>query len=134
MISSSYTWNDKAREEAFEAGWEGIRRATAFFHGKLKQELNVANPRSRKKRQRGVYTNTSRPGEPPHKRTGWLQRHVIFELDRKNLRSRVGLSVNAIYGLFLELGTRKMAARPWLMATLKKYWAEIRAQAENLTR
>lgn len=129
MIASTYTWNGNAKAETFEAGWEGIRRATAFFHAKLQQELNVPNPLVK-----GVYTNTSQPGEPPHKRTGWLQRHVIFELDRKNLRSRTGLATNAMYGLFLELGTRKMAARPWLFATLKKYWEEIRAQAENLTR
>ena len=41
------------------------------------------------------------------------------------LRTRVGLVANAIYGLFLDLGTIKMEARPWLLATLQRFHEPI---------
>lgn len=54
----------------------------------------------------------SPPGEYPGMRTGQLRRNVQQETDRKGLVARVG--TNVVYGKWLELGTRKMAARPWL--------------------
>jgi hypothetical protein len=82
---------------------------------------------------------------------------VVYELDQENLKTRVGLTRNAIYMLFLEMGVKggalivprtakalrfvasgavhfakaikqgKILARPWLVATMKKYWEQIRA-------
>jgi hypothetical protein len=132
-------WNGNGAMDAIRAlVWEGIRRATLFYWDRLQSELNVPNTGERRKRvvntSQGkigstytVYPNPSKPGEPPRKRTGNLQRNVMYELDEASLKSRVGITPNAIYGLFLELGTIYMLARPWLMATLRKYRQQIQA-------
>jgi hypothetical protein len=53
----------------------------------------------------------SKPGEPPYKQTGHLRRSVAWEVT-DTLKGRVGS--NLMKARWLELGTRKMAARPWL--------------------
>lgn len=67
--------------------------------------------------------NPSRPGEPPHKQTGRLLASIAWEV--AGLTGRVGTNVK--YGRFLELGTRHMAARPWLRRALREKEGEIRA-------
>jgi hypothetical protein len=72
-----------------------------------------------------VYPYPSKPGEPPRKRTGWGQNHIVWDVDRAALEGRVGISVNAMYMLFLELGTRRMRPRPWLVATYEKLKSQL---------
>ncbi len=54
---------------------------------------------------------------------------MLYEFDQPTLSARVGVSQAALYGLFLEIGTSRMAARPWLLATLDKFRAQISAIA-----
>lgn len=57
----------------------------------------------------------SRPGNPPHRRTGQLARSVASA----RLQPGVwGFGTNLKYGRFLELGTGRMAARPFLRPVL----------------
>jgi hypothetical protein len=60
----------------------------------------------------------SEPGEPPAKRTGTLDRSIDSETveTRGEFIGRVG--TNLKYGFWLELGTRRMAARPYLRPAL----------------
>lgn len=119
-------WNGEAvKHELRAASWAGVVRATIYTHTKLVEETGVSAK---------VGTGTtaadyqaSKPGEPPRKRTGWMQRHIMFELDEANGRGRLGIAKNAIYGIFLELGTKRVKARPWLLATVTKYRAQIKA-------
>jgi HK97 gp10 family phage protein len=60
------------------------------------------------------YPPASEPGEFPHKRTGNLRDNVDYWIDRKTLKLRIGPTVDAVYGLYLEYGTSRMAARPWI--------------------
>lgn len=122
MIQANLNWHgDAMREQIVGTAWAGIQRATEFLFNHLRDPvLNVPNTRVK-----GRYTNTSKPGEPPHLRTGWLRNHVGREYDRGELQSRVGLKSNALYGVFLEFGTAKLAARPWLLATVKKLWDKL---------
>ncbi len=71
----------------------------------------------------------SRPGEPPKKVTGTLRRGIAQEYMASRLEARVG--TNVPYGKHLELGTRRMAARPWLGATIRTYQAELRGRFES---
>ena len=120
MISAKLDWKgDTATAELRKAAWERVRRAVVFFWQTVQTSLNVSNPRP--------YKSPSQPGEPPRKRTGWLAGHVLYELDEKTLSGRVGLGKNALYGVYLEAGTRVMAARPWLIATLNKVKAQLEA-------
>lgn len=58
----------------------------------------------------------SQPGEYPKKVTGHLRMNVQSEMDDRTATARVGTNVK--YGKYLELGTRKMARRPWLSKAL----------------
>ena len=60
----------------------------------------------------------SAPGEPPHMDTGALSASVHVHPKERELERDVGDGVE--YGLPLELGTSRMAARPWLFPALTK--------------
>lgn len=118
MIQSRVTWNGEAcKVQIKAASWKAIQKCVVVFWTMLQTTLNVANPKP--------YTTPSAPGDPPKKRTGWLQSHVLYELDEATLSGRVGVGKAALYGLFLELGTAKMAARKWLLVTLQKNFDKL---------
>jgi HK97 gp10 family phage protein len=72
--------------------------------------------------------NPSRPGDPPHKQTGELQRSIQREVSASEQKARVGTNLNdPPYPRWLEFGTRKMAARPWLRRSLDEMRGQIKA-------
>jgi len=88
-----------------------------------KNFADTVNPKTgkiRKVKSVTIYPYPSKPGEAPRKRTGWGQRHIVWEFDATRIAGRVGVSAAAIYMLFLELGTRIVKRRPWLVVTLMK--------------
>ena len=119
--------------------WERLVRAAKFYEDKLKQEINVPAPAVKARRKRNTvagrkgssyvkYLSPSpRTGtnEPPYKRTGHLQRGITTRRDRPKMRIRVGIVKNVEYGLFLELHLKRL----WIVATLKKFQAQIGAHA-----
>lgn len=137
MIEVSVTNNtEKILEEIEAKAWEGLRRCVVLYHTKLLELLSVPNTGERRKHRTRktpsgraasytVYPHPSKPGEPPRKRTGWLQRHVLYELDRASLSGRIGLGTSAQYGLHLHLGTQSVDARPWITVPLDLYAAEL---------
>ena len=54
----------------------------------------------------------SAQGEPPKSDTGRLVSSIDATIDSDGLGATVGTNLD--YGLFLEVGTSKMRARPWL--------------------
>lgn len=68
-------------------------------------------------------------GNPPYMQTGLLRSSIAWELVKGGPSNaelaRVG--TNLLYGLYLEKGTRKMAARPFLEVNLRKHSATISA-------
>lgn len=66
----------------------------------------------------------SRPGEFPYKQTGRLRASVAYEVDENNLVARIGTNVK--YGRWLELSTRRLAARPWLRPSLAMATPQVR--------
>jgi HK97 gp10 family phage protein len=54
----------------------------------------------------------STPGSPPHMDTEALRDSITHEVDAGQMSARIGTNLD--YGLYLEVGTSKMAARPWL--------------------
>lgn len=61
------------------------------------------------------YPPPSRPGRPPHRRTGFL--HGNVKAQRKGRTYWISVPQ---YGTFLEGGTSKMAARPFIRRTIHK--------------
>ncbi len=66
---------------------------------------------------RKVGLDPSTPGTPPKRVTGTLHRSIFWALDRQAVKGRVGTPLK--YGLFLELGTVRMAARPWMITAVR---------------
>ena len=135
MIRTRITFNgDPAMREIRARSWNGLRRATLFFWQQLQLALNIPNPGvrvRRGRRTRTIYPSPSQPGEPPRKRTGFGQRNVIYRLDQTRMMSKVGIMGNAPYMAYLELGTRRVRARPWLLATLMRFRAQIKTLLES---
>lgn len=69
--------------------------------------------------QRGNTTHTaSRPGQPPNTDTGNLVNNIT--ISKISGGYDVGSRTGAPYGLWLEFGTLKTAARPWLTPAYEK--------------
>lgn len=85
---------------------------------------------SSKKWKRG---HPSRPGMPPHIQTGTLKRSISYDAPSKCHR-RIGSTLQAqggegthSYAWYLEHGTKRMAARPYLRPALRRKRKEILA-------
>ena len=73
-----------------------------------------------------MYNNPSKPGNPPAVRTGQLANRMApsgsGDAQAKRLPTEIkGVVFNdAPYAVFLEFGTRHMAARPFLLPSMSK--------------
>lgn len=128
-VKAERKWKDaqgKKQKEDVEAWY--------WFDAKNFEDRTDKNGKTRSVKSVTIYPYPSKPGEAPRKRTGWLQRHVLMEFAKNRvgnqelMASRTGVGRNAIYGLYLELGTRNAKARPWLVATLLKHQSMIAQQ------
>lgn len=85
-----------------------------------------------------AYPPASTPGTPPHKRTGNLSREVQFWDNKRTFEIEIGVTVDALYGLFLDEGTVKMKARPFLKKPAKKaaprYAKRVRTAVQRATK
>lgn len=84
--------------------------------------------------RKGVSHRASAPGQYPASDTGGLSSSVRKVLPTAgNLTGEVG--TNVTYGKYLEFGTSKMAARPWLLPSFKAakigVEKELRARLEG---
>lgn len=73
----------------------------------------------------------SKPGEPPHRQTGWLMKNINYEL-LGNDTARVGVNDVVKYAAILEWGgwtgrnhASYIAPRPYLRPALKREQANI---------
>jgi HK97 gp10 family phage protein len=75
-------------------------------------------------RRRTVSHKASAPGEFPKTDTGQLVASLYFKVAANKLSAFFGTKLN--YGKYLEYGTSRMRARPWLHPTLKANTKAIR--------
>ena len=114
---------------------ENLFRAGEFLRRAMREEIGTRAPFTRRRRTRttarGRKGSTymqfrgSPPGTPPHKRLGFLQANVVHDHDSVGLISRIGVTAAAIYGFFLEVGTRTTPPRPWMRFSLAKHRRQI---------
>jgi hypothetical protein len=138
--------DDALKQNLMKAAAEGLKRAGVFFHSACVRVVNKGNPyRHRVKfapkqsAARGgqktgtVYENRANEdaGQPPFKRTGFGQSNIVFEFNEDPLAPavRVGVRKNALYLIFLDLGTSRIRPRPWLLETYKQHETEIKRLA-----
>lgn len=94
-------------------------------------------PASGQTYKRGARTHTaSAPGEYPMSDTGRLASSVQFTVATKTKPQAI-VGTNIVYGPYLEFGTSKMSARPWLMPSFQKavvgVGAELKAKLKGKT-
>lgn len=82
----------------------------------------------------GKYIKTIRnfthsiPGNPPYLQTGLLRSSIAWEFIKGPSNTELArVGTNLKYGLYLEKGTRKMAARPYLEVNVRKHASTISA-------
>lgn len=107
-----------------------VKAASIYLSSQVKSEISQPgtlryHPLSKKtglalKSQKTIYNFThSRPGNPPYKQTGALRASIAWEVDPGRIVGRVGSGIKRpAYPLYLELGTRRMKARPYLRPAL----------------
>lgn len=87
-------------------------------------------PKSGKAYRRGNVTHrASAPGQYPASDTGRLAAGVLMELPAGNMTGRVG--TNVVYGEYLEFGTSRMAARPWLFPSFEDATRSVAADLQR---
>jgi phage gpG-like protein len=131
-LNARLDWQgDEARREVHRAVVGFLHASCIEIQNRAKELLSVAGT-GRRGRRRVYGANPSTPGNPPAKQTGRLRASVTYEVDETRMVGRVG--TNVLYGLFLELGTSRMAARPWLRRALAESEDKIRTMARTLFR
>ncbi len=82
-----------------------------------KQKISGGGRSGRTYRRRTVTHQASAPGEFPKSDTGQLVSSLFFRIAANKLGAFFGTKL--AYGRYLEFGTSRMRARPWLRPTLK---------------
>ena len=83
------------------------------------QEQSFGSYVQRSRQGGGTYTHiAAAPGSAPNTDTGKLVSSIAVEMDWDKREAEVGSNLD--YATWLELGTKKMDARPWLEPALKK--------------
>ena len=82
-----------------------------------KQQIQGGGRGGRTYRRRTVTHQASAPGEFPKTDTGQLVSSLFFKVGSDKLRAFFGTKL--AYGRYLEFGTSRMQARPWLRPTFK---------------
>ena len=92
-----------------------LKKAGIVVVGETKRLLGVQGNPSKASKMAGARVTHSKPGEPPRWQTKTLRKSIARER-AGYLKEHVGTNVE--YAAWLELGTNKMAPRPYLRPAL----------------
>lgn len=115
---------DETRKKILAGQAEAMQKAILEIHAEAIrsiQDNKDGKPQIRYSPKRIV--NVSKPGDPPNTDTGHLVKGIGFRFEKGGLIGKVGTNVR--YGAWLEFGTMKMAARPWLRPAVEKVTEKI---------
>ena len=90
-----------------------IKRKRSAVAKAMKQVSNEMTAAIRKRISK-AYPPASRPGQPPHMRTGFLRNNTQVVAKGRKMFVRTPQ-----YGIFLEGGTSRMPARPFIRKTIQ---------------
>ena len=122
-------WNGPACQREIQALIKrGLYSAGLLVQRRAKELLSTSGTGGGKGKKRKYGSEPSAPGEPPRKQRGTLRASVAVDANEKECR----VGTNLKYGLYLELGTRKLKARPWLRRALAETESKIKPIFEQL--
>lgn len=130
-MSARIEWHgDELSKRLEQRLHQALQRSAVMLTTRARILASTPAKRIRRKRTRttsagkrgGQYTDyvPSAPGSPPAVRTGFGRRNITYEYDPEKFIARVGVRENADYMAFLEVGTRRIAPRPWLRPALRQ--------------
>jgi len=109
---SVHWYGGKIAEKAERAAKVILRKVANDGVNQIRESMRITPPSD----HAGPMRPTSIPGEPPAVQYKNLHNAIAVDdsqLDSK-LRIRVGATLAAPYAIYLEVGTDKIEARPWL--------------------
>jgi HK97 gp10 family phage protein len=115
----------KFQQEVMAYQIRAMQSATLKIHEtavKSIQENADGTPQVRYDPKRTV--NVSAPGDPPNTDTGRLVQSIQMNFLNDGLTGQVG--TNLLYGKYLEFGTTKMRARPWLAPAVAQVTEDLK--------
>lgn len=118
------------KEPKFGAAPPHRVQRTRMINGKARTDWVFKNKGPRKGWQYDWVAPRSRPGQAPALQTGFLHGHIFYQR-RSNTSVIVGVpalnnkTADPRYGLYLEVGTSRMAPRPYLRPALANKRREI---------
>ncbi len=120
---TGHEWHGEEVQQRLDVAMDQILHASAYLvENEAKRLLSVAGTAPKSNGKGRIYgANRSKPGEAPRKQRGVLRASVGHVIENKTAKVGTGKK----YGLFLQMGTRKMAARPWLDVALLRASAKI---------
>lgn len=119
-------WNDACIDDIEKQLAKNLEKAAIHLVNKIKVKVNRSQPYHIVRGKKGRYyvgDDPSKPGEAPKKVRGDLQRSITYEMADDKLSAKVG--TNLVYGFWLELGSARMQARPFLRNTLQEESGKI---------
>jgi phage gpG-like protein len=126
--------DDRLRRQLRALVSAGSRQGGLALVSHLQKKLNVSarvgatksGRRGGRPKGRRSYTyQASRPGEPPRKRTGTLQKSVESRVEEEPQAIVTLVGSKVPYAVHLEYGTRRMRARPWLRPGVNEFLARF---------
>ena len=125
---SEYTvkWNGNAIQDVIRKEMtKRLHVAGTLVRDRARVLLSVAGSGRVKGKKSGPVVR-SKPGEPPRKQDGFLRGRVTYKIENGKMVCKVGTPV--WYGYYLEVGTSRIVARPWL----RRAFAERRAMVRRV--
>ena len=127
----------KPRTASVIKGYEGNLRALVGRAGNLVRNTAVTSINQGAKsgvtyqlyNPRRTHTASS-AGQPPATDTGFLVNNIVLDIDNNGLGANV--ESRADYSAFLEFGTSKMAARPFMQPALEENKPKINRLAKQM--
>ena len=96
---------------------KAITRGTLAVHAEAVKRVQRGPASGRVYVRRGIVHRASAPGQAPATDTGRLVASIVPVIDSDGFGGRVQARV--LYAKFLEFGTQKMAARPFMVPSLE---------------
>ncbi len=120
FIRNKDEWIKKKREQLIQA----LTESAVVVQSEARQSI-LKGPKTGRiyLRRRRIKHRASAPGEPPASDTGTLVRSIVIDVDKSKFTASVGSNVK--YAPFLEQGTSRMAARPFLVRALERKRSQI---------
>lgn len=120
FIRNKDEWIKRKRNQLIQA----LTESALVVQAEARQSILKGPKTGRTYIRRGrIKHRASSPGQPPASDTGTLARSIVIDVDKTNFTATVGS--NVVYAPFLELGTSRMAARPFLVRALQVKRSQI---------